>query len=170
MKSKIKFNKKAVVTIPIVCAIIAGTYEYVNNIDFTRQVNRALSSLVGVNYSIPKDATTYKDADFVHDTYYVYKDGKRQFLSLNPNLKGYKLQGMYNSTNSMEEIAYMYSTTDYNYSTNVNVYSYDDLEAGQKIWRFVDEDEIAIIDEKAIKENPDVSAYIPECSIIKKRG
>ncbi len=154
-------NKKTKKIISIIgaTAIMTGAFSYItptiiNNEKYVDSDDRNLSNN---DYLFATDSIIF-DNDFNKKVFYVQKNEKEEFLSLNSNVKGYTCLGVYSSMSSADAV--LYKVSNVNNKVEFKVLSYDDLENN----KLNDNEKIYVIDDAApsyVKEN----TFIPSDSI-----
>lgn len=150
-------NKKTkkIISIISATAIMTGAFSYItptiiNNEKYVDSDDRNLSNN---DYLFATDSIIF-DNDFNKKVFYVQKNEKEEFLSLNSNVKGYTCLGVYSSMSSADAVLYKISNV--NNKVEFKVLSYDDLENN----KLNDNEKIYVIDDAApsyVKENTFIS-------------
>ena len=105
----------------------------------------------------PVNQLTFND-EFNRRTFYVQKKDDSTILSLNKEVEGYNLIGIYSSKSSSDKVLYIFNSN----TKKVMAVDYDYLEEH----KLEDGDNVYVITEDA-PESVKKDAFIPECSIDK---
>lgn len=103
----------------------------------------------------PVNQLTFND-EFNRRTFYVQKKDDSTILSLNKEVEGYNLIGIYSSKSSSDKVLYIFNSN----TKKVMAVDYDYLEEH----KLEDGDNVYVITEDA-PESVKKDAFIPECSI-----